>query len=438
MKTLKCTLFIYIAIASALVSCNKEDDFLDGQDSSMQPVIEVSVSGYEPADPATRATDNEDEFKTTLADNDQIGIYAVKNGKVISKNIPYKYERSAWKKAGDAAVSIVPGDNVSYFAYYPYRQEMDNKNITCVSDIITYFEVAADQSTHDLYTQNDLMTATGTLSDKTLSFTLNHALALIVVDLKGQRTPYVGGYAAYGAVSAISRKTIGTVTTPYQDAKGCFRALVKQGTVTPDISYTANGKTVTYSKAITAVAGKYSKKLIYAGNTTNTEKTISRGDYFYADGNISSNNTNDSSNPCIGIVLTTTECLEVAPYNHGLVVALKNVTENIRYTWGFWGAISNIPSAPNTCKNWFLPSDEQLKLMIWGNTSTQSLDGKKFLEGKMNGVANSENFDARGEVVFYSATTADYNNQWAINIKNGQRMKWNNGSGANARGILAF
>lgn len=437
MKTLKYTLFIYIAIVSTLVSCNKENDFLNEQDLSAQPIIEVSITGFETDSPATRATDDEDAFKTTLIANDQIGIYAVKNGRVISKNIPYTYDGSAWNKVGEA-VSVVPGDNVSYFAYYPYRQAMDSKDIKSIDDIVTHFEVATDQSTHELYTQNDLMTAIGTLTDKTLSFTLNHALALIVVDLKGKRTPYVGGYTVYGAVSAISSKTIGTVATPYQDAKGCFRALVKPGSVTPNISYSSEGQTVTYTKAITASAGKYSRKLIYAGGKT-SEQPISRGDYFYADGNISSTYTNDSSNPCIGIVLTTDQCLDAAPYNHGLVVALKDVANKIKYAWQFWNEISNIPSVPSTCKKWFLPSDEQLLLMIWGNTSTQSLDGKAFLEEKMKGVANSENFNARNiGQEFYSSTEADYMTQWAIVINTGERKQWVNGAGANARGILAF
>src|SRR5574344_2173205 len=115
MKTLKYTLFIYIAIVSTLVSCNKENDFLNEQDLSTQPIIEVSITGFETDSPATRATDDEDAFKTTLTANDQIGIYAVKNGRVISKNIPYTYSGNAWNKVSDA-VSVVPGDNVSYFA----------------------------------------------------------------------------------------------------------------------------------------------------------------------------------------------------------------------------------------------------------------------------------------------------------------------------------
>lgn len=437
MKTLKYTLFVYIAIVSTLVSCNKENDFLNEQDLSAQPIIEVSITGFETDSPATRATDDEDAFKTTLIADDQIGIYAVKNGRVISKNIPYTYNGSAWNKVNEA-VSAVPGDNVSYFAYYPYRQAMDSKDIKSIDDIVTHFEVATDQSTHELYTQNDLMTAIGTLTDKTLSFTLNHALALIVVDLKGQRTPYVGGYTVYGAVSAISSKTIGTVATPYQDAKGCFRALVKPGSVTPNISYSSEGQTVTYTKAITASAGKYSRKLIYAGSKT-PEQPISRGDYFYADGNISSTYTNDSSNPCIGIVLTTTEQLEATPYNHGLVVALKDAPNNFQYASL---PTDNLPQVPSACKNWFLPSIEQLKLMIWGNATQQGVGGKELLEDKMNGVANSENFKARGgEQIFMSSTltSSDWMYHQVINITNGAlTQQWLITAATNGRAILAF
>lgn len=437
MKKLKHTMLLLVAALTGLSSCSKEDDLLNGQNISSEPVIMVSTTRYESADPITRATDNEDEFKTTLAENDQIGIYAVKNGEVISKNIPYKYNiQGEWEKASKTAVSVVTGDNVSYFAYYPYRQEMDNKTITSIDNIIANFEVATDQSTHELYTKNDLMTATGSLNQNTLSFTLNHALALIVLDLKGQRTSYSGGYAAYGAVSSITKKKIGNVTTPYTDAKGCFRALVKPGSVTPDISYVAVGKAVAYSKAITAVAGKYSKKLIYAGDKSG-QQSISRGDYFYADGNISSSYTNNSNNPCIGIVLTTSEQLEAAPYNHGLVVALKDASRKFSY-----GGIptDNLPSVPNTCKQWFLPSITQLKLMVWGNTSSQSTDGKSFLEQRMSGVANSEKFNARGlENVFYSSTmlsnSYDY---WTIVIFNGNQQQWNYWVEANGRAIFAF
>ncbi len=447
MKEFKYTMSLLVAALTVLSSCSKEDDWLNGQNISSEPVIMVSTTGYESADPTTRATDNEDEFKTTLAENDRIGIYAVKNGKVISKNIPYKYNGSnVWEKAGIEAVAAVPGSDVSYFAYYPYRQEMDNKDIKNINDIITHFEVATDQSTHDLYTQNDLMTATGTLSsdNKTLSFTLQHSLALIVLDLKGQRTPYQGGYAVYGEVSNIAKKQIGNVTTPYTDAKGCFRALVKPGKVTPDISYaTTGGKTVTYNKAITATAGKYSKKLIYAGNTA-SELPIDRGYYFYADGNISSNYTNNSSNPCIGIVLTTSEVsvLEAAPYNHGLVVALKDAPQKfIEPNLGLPEEYLNtLPSAPSFCKSWFLPSIDQLKFMIWGNTTNQSTDGRTLLENKMNGVKDSEKFNQRNLTnIFWSSTNnGDWMIHWQIDIVSGTPNIWGLRGEGNARAILAF
>ncbi|WP_294606167.1 fimbrillin family protein [uncultured Bacteroides sp.] len=441
MKKLKYTLLLLVAALTGLSSCSKEDDLLSSQNISAEPVIKVSTTGYESANPTTRATDNEDEFKTTLAENDQIGIYAVKDGKVISKNVCYRYNNSSktWEKVGTEAVSAISGSNVSFFAYYPYRQAMDGKTIASIADIISNFEVAADQSTHELYTNNDLMTATGTLSadKKTLSFTLQHSLALIVLDLKGQRTPYSGGYAAYGAVSSIAEKKIGNVTTPYTDSKGCFRALVKPGSVTPAISYSAGGKTVTYSSVITAVAGKYNKKLIYAGNTTDIEKSIARGDYFYADGNISSTYTNDSSNPCIGIVLTTSEQLAAAPYNHGLVVALKDAARKFSHG-GQNIPTDNLPQVPNTCQKWFGPTIDQLKLMIWGNTTSQSTDGKTFLEDKMNGVANSEKFNARSlENVFYSSTEFN-NNYWTIVVSNGKQQEWFYGTDANGRAIFAF
>ena len=449
MKKLKYTMLLLVAALTGLSSCSKEDDLLSNQNISAEPVIKVSTTGYESADPTTRATDNEDEFKTTLTENDQIGIYAVKNGRVISKNVPYRYnQQGEWEKYSQTAISLVTGEGVSYFAYYPYRQEMANKTITSIENIIENFEVAADQNTHDLYTKNDLMTAEGSLnqSANTLSFTLQHALALIVVDLKGQRTPYKGGYTVYGAVSNVTKKQIGNVTNPYTDAKGCFRALVKPGagSVTPDISYVAGGKTVKYNKAITAAAGKYSKKLIYAGNTTETEKVFKYGDYFYADGNISSDYTNNSNNPCIGIVLSVDKELEPAPYNHGLVVALKdasNLFPNASLP------TSNLPQQlPSSCKNWFLPSINQLKLMIWGHTTSQSLDGKTFLENKMNGVENSEKFDARGNsddhYIFISSTWGEYNpslNNMAIDFsKEGKLTEWSLSNKVNGRAILAF
>lgn len=444
MKISEYTLLLLIAAFTGLSSCSKEDDLLSGQNISSEPIIMVSTTGYESDSPETRATDNENEFKTTLTENDQIGIYAIKNGKIISKNIPYKYSQGQWEKASGPAVSVVTGENVSYFAYYPYRQEMDNKTITSIDNIITNFEVAADQSTHDLYTENDLMTATGSLNQgtKTLSFTLNHALALIVIDLKGQRTPYKGGYAAYGKVSSVSKVQIGNVTQPYEYKKGCFKALVKPEKVTTDISYGAGGKTVTYKKAITAVAGKYSKKLIYAGDT-GSERPITRGDYFYADGNISSTYINDSSNPCIGIVLTTLEVsvLEAAPYNHGLVVALKDAPKKFSDPqWELKEEYLNVlPTVPSSCKNWFLPSIDQLKLMIWGNTAEQSIKGKSFLEDKMNEVAGSEIFSQKNtEKIFWSSTRSGDLKRWKMDISDGGVGLWDFSGKGNGRAILAF
>ena len=438
MKKIKFYISTLLVGVLGLSACDSDDLVVEDRDLLS---IEVFTNGFGSENATTRAADNESEFKTTLVANDRIGIYVIKDGNSISKNIPCKYDGSQWIAEGEVLLI----GSASYFAYYPYRTEMSSKTITSINDIVSNFDVASDQSTYTLYTANDLMTGTASLNagTKTLTFMLNHALSLVVIDLKGEKVTYTGGYTAYEAVNAVAKKQIGNVTSPYQTSDGAYRALVKAGNITPDISYTAGGKTITYNSAITAVAGKYSKRTIYTGNKPGTQ-SISVGDYFYSDGSISSAN-NVSGKTCIGIVykLGVGNGDDIGKYAgsrltaiHGYVVSLSKsesrylfygeygrvATGHVAYnhnsneyrgyydTWqiinsapinglsnltavnreAVFHTINYTPAAPAISSGWYLPSTQQLTDVKDNSSVSSKLVGDNFFRNIWTSGTRSE------------------------------------------------
>lgn len=430
MKISKYTFLALIAVLTGLSSCGKEDDLMDSLDKMTTLAIDVSIEDFQTSAPVTRASDN--EFKTTFSTNDMIGIYAIDNGTVISKNVPYKWTGSSWDAQDQSSIYAKENDaNVTYFAYYPYREAMDNKDVKSVNDLIQEFEVSSIQNTHELYTQNDLIVGTGTLSvdTRTLLFNLSHKLSLIVVDLKGERTHYYSdGYELYTKITSIDKITIGNVTSPFNYSGGNYRALVKpSASVSLDISYKSNNKTITYNKNVNGVEGKYTRMMIYGGGVS-SQTTINIGDFFYSDGHIST--TLDNNKTCIGVVFS----LPNAEKNYNgkrLVVALTNAGTAVA---------TAIPSlvneysakcpAPATSLGWEVMGFELMRFLAYGYVPAFAIEDEMTMKNKINSFIST----AGGEEL--SGWYRD--SSWSFNFDTGQWTYTNPTHTRKVRCILEF
>ena len=302
-----------------------------------------TATGGEDA-PSTRIP-AEEGFTTEFSNGDDIGIFALKNFEEPSVatiddvyNLKLVYTKAAdgtgsWAPAaGDTRVLYSYNDDLTYVAYYPYRE-----GITIKQDL-TYkifedlannakLQPAADQSTPAAYTGSDLMAAVAkpttdpaNANKKVLTLKFEHLHALLVLKPMGLVNcvaPEGAGYEysdrVLGPDAAAKDAIINGVKALRMD-NGTFRTIVKV-TPTDDVipigSYTTIGdKEILYTGTALAagmlVAGKcYTQQVeIQLPTDGSVTRALRVGDYYCRDGKILAYETPVIKNPtdCVGVV----------------------------------------------------------------------------------------------------------------------------------------
>ena len=360
-----------------LAACSPEDDALPGGDGdNTAPAalrIEVSASDFTSAatrsnagsnnsidgnNAATRATDN--GAVTTFESGDRIGIIVLDgSGNVLSDNIPYKYNGSAWSfdNANGEGKTALYYDNkaTAYVAYFPYSPEADGiTGADIPAALKAQFPPRYDQRTEDAYRASDLLVwsnGTGSVPLKTLEIEFTHAYSSLSLSpsikckIDGKETSYTTS-----SVDDVSF-TIGTEPLlPYRADDGSYRIIVSPQTT--DARWFCSYKAKTYG-------GTMPETALAANNRHTLAPTLKDiGAYTFANAQVGDFYCKNDNNEgylipgdaslteavaCIGIVYSTdvnrigtaaTQALKKKGVNtpHGLVMALTNASEGCR--WG--------------------------------------------------------------------------------------------------------
>ena len=360
-----------------LAACSPEDDALPGGDGdNTAPAalrIEVSASDFTSAatrsnagsnnsidgnNAATRATDN--GAVTTFESGDRIGIIVLDgSGNVLSDNIPYKYNGSAWSfdNANGEGKTALYYDNkaTAYVAYFPYSPEADGiTGADIPAALKAQFPPRYDQRTEDAYRASDLLVwsnGTGSVPLKTLEIEFTHAYSSLSLSpsikckIDGKETSYIPS-----SVDDVSF-TIGTEPRlPYRADDGSYRIIVSPQTT--DARWFCSYKAKTYGGTMpeTTLAANNRYTLAPALNDIGayTLADAQVGDFYCRNKNKGYLIPGDASltkaqqDSCIGIVYSidvsrigkaATDFLSgksITP--HGLVMALTNASDGCR--WG--------------------------------------------------------------------------------------------------------
>lgn len=373
--------------AVSLCGCSNDDEPVVTATDGTTLTVTARADGFASTDgtaqtsaPHTRAS--ESGYATTFVTGDQIGVFAVKNGSVITgcRNVPCTYDGTAWNG------TIYKYSGATYFAYYPYTESMNDK--TSVDEIVTAFNAtvttATDQSTYAKYTACDLMTADAiSPTSSSLSFSFTHKMSLIEISLPMQKYKTSGETNAYeysapvlGATFSLTPSS-GSGTTkikPYPMGNGVFRYIVPASTSGATVSGAfniADGKTIEYSKSsLSLSAGNYKRlNVTYSGApSTPTVRVLATGDFFYSDGGIVPGDTKSPpSEGCIGIVFWVgdatmkdkTLAADHSGCTHGLVVALNDASA------------STVWQDPYvSVQNWLNSNQSGVFLAVQSNTGT--------------------------------------------------------------------
>ena len=135
-------------------------------------------------------------FKTTFQSGDEIGFFAVdKSGKVIIANQKFTLSGNSWTT--NSPIQYVTGmGSYTYFAYYPYQPALAGSPVinsypditsaeTFFASVIADWTPAADQSTEEKFTAQDLMISKGInnipyFQEVNIKFTMQHQMGLLV------------------------------------------------------------------------------------------------------------------------------------------------------------------------------------------------------------------------------------------------------------------
>ncbi|HJD75092.1 MAG TPA: fimbrillin family protein [Bacteroides reticulotermitis] len=423
MKVYNYISILLLAGAAAFTSCSQDEEVSEGDRLFLQNFqINVFDGGFQYMDVnSTRAT--ESGYSTKFAEEDAIGIFAVKGEAIVGEinNRKFTMQDGIWTLDDDGDVIEYKGSEyqkMKFYAYYPFNKSVtfDPTKSDPFEAYVKSWKIGGDQSEGE-YTKYDLMTSIGTVEGDRLkgkiSFNMKHQMALAVIqmpelvytftnsNINDYKLPVTPGLFMLNTTEAVPY---------YQESTGTYRFLVN-----PQSSFTIKGtytgaKEMEYTASGTLQSGTAKKYKISDSNTIN--HTLQLGDYYCADGKIVSKDAEIIPENCIGIVCyagnpqpsitaasTYTETQDALRRdypncNHGVVLSLNNAVYNdassgqfhenkdIAATYGDWfssdenwtGKFDNC----NTANGSTVPETRYPAFMGYNNTTllTMCYEGK--------------------------------------------------------------
>lgn len=377
------TAIIFWSILLVCSACTDDNDTDTGKGTDypdgMPLTVRATTTGFETpsgsGQPSTRASAADKHLHPEFADNDKIGIFAVKDGAILNDidNIPlvYKAADNSWNPV-EGGKTLYWYSGVNYITYYPYKENIAIDPSLSTDEIVASLtkndklQPAKDQSAVKEYAASDLMIATGTPdtsnpSQVVLNLQFKHQFTLLVVHPQ----TYIGCYAPKDAGFVYHQESrildtdslAGSVSlngvTPYQVDSMRYCAIVLpqenakiSGNYTTTHGVSNEQKKINYSGSSTAFAsGKcYTLKVISPiPGKGSTERKLYPGDFVFqneTDKRIEVHPGNSSLDEngkiydyqnAIGMVITCSpdrmtdsEC-NAEGWNHAYVMGLENL-----------------------------------------------------------------------------------------------------------------
>lgn len=358
---MKKNLFIYSLCMAGLLAASCSQDEVSGSLSSKNIQVNVSDLGMQNGEGGTRASTS--GVVTTFDNGDEIGVYAVSNGKIVEGFNNLKLTKTADGWSGFPSNASFTSDT-KFYAYYPYSASTAFSTDKAFEDVIAKWDPTSAAS----YTTGDLMTTTtpATLTqvdDLTakIDLQLTHAMSMIEVTVNsGESTTYKftnDGLSEYTVTTGGSAPSFALGNTTFSSVAtvkaNTYRLLVNPATA-ETLKISVDGKNYSPKDGLSVKSGSYYTMSVGNGSgATEVNYTLQVGDYYLSDGNLVSKDTpltNEQKSKVIGIVYYVgnpaptalysssyagyTDALNIEHPNcvHGLVYAVEG--QNIDGSWG--------------------------------------------------------------------------------------------------------
>lgn len=305
-------------LALGCASCSQDEETQVNQQNLV--VLNVTDTGLVSSESQTRTAD--EGFVTTFKKDDELGLFAVKNGVIMDEinNMQLTYNGSSW--SGKPILYDERLEGVVFYAYYPYQADMTGKTDLQGEDdffapLVDSWNLTNAQSDQKEYAKQDLMTSgktelIGENGNYSLSFQLSHRMSLVVVklpsthylftDAEGTVLPEETPYIAKPNPASISFEIGEEKILPYYDAAKDEYRLLRQPSSAETITGYYNGKKCSLVTEGKMEQGKY-KRFVVDGGHQEKKHHLQVGDFYYADGNIvGAEVASPAKKNCIGIV----------------------------------------------------------------------------------------------------------------------------------------
>lgn len=257
-RSLLFMLFLLAIAGLGLTSCSGDDLESNPSDNNSRFYVSVTDGGYFSTQDGIYTKSSEQGYTTEFTAGDQIGVFAVKNNQIIAEvnNLCLTATDNngalVWKDAGGNAP--LKFDGAVYYAYYPYQSSLTGTLVLTATDADSFFAnvvsnwtPSTDQGVYTKYTAQDLMTAQGVISNGELSFSMQHEMALAVIELPGTKYKFSNANPSVPDYITAPLDTKFDGYRPYRMNDGMYRYLVKPGST--------NKLTGSYTNASNAAKG---------------------------------------------------------------------------------------------------------------------------------------------------------------------------------------
>lgn len=343
-----------IAISAMIAGCSQEDVLNNNQELAQGKELKIVVNdlGFTNEDPASRVSEDLENYITKFENGDAIGIYVIGENSVILKNVKAEKNETGWSVNG-----LYHYEDADYIAYFPYDEALITADIKSEADIVTYFDAkfTENQTSEASYYACDLMMAKVEAKDVKESITFNFShkrsmLEFIIPTYMYKTSDDVNAYT-YSIPLGLTLTIGDTEYQPRFMGESKYRCIVKPSTDDAKISFSGRftdaykNKPVTFAKNdITLAAnGCITYKVNYedAPESSVQTRAIAVGDYYYSDGNIYPGNfPAPPTAGCLGVIFSTETNSELAldgtTCSHGYVLSLYNATGNTNGNLGTW------------------------------------------------------------------------------------------------------
>lgn len=299
-----------LSCSAILFSCTKEEVSNTSNDDIQRLNLNVTTAAYD-TDENSRAIN--DAYVTKFAQNDAIGVFAVKSDGTIVENInnrKFTYIDGIWELEGDVIeYKGTEFRKFTFYAYYPYTEnpKFEPTEEDPFATMVSKWEVGADQSNEN-YTKYDLMTSSASAEGERLqgkvSFVMNHRMGLAVIKMPSLTYAFTDPTISDYVIPGITPKTInyaGEEGSAYYDASTQTYMMLVEPNKSTTISGTYEGaKEMSFTFDANLEGGCATMFSINDNNKITHELAV--GDYFCADGKLVSGSSETVPENCIGIV----------------------------------------------------------------------------------------------------------------------------------------